>query len=230
MLPVKTIVVGTAMIALWIGEARAQPTPPGNSTVVHLSATGSVQTAPDELVADLVAQATSPSAAAAQRRVNTLIEAGMKTVRGVAGLDARAIDYSVGPVDDKHTSWSAQQTLELRGADGPALLDVAGKLQASGFTMGSLGWQLSPALHLKAHDEATTAALKALMERVKAAASTLGLQVDHVQQVTLDGPPSQPRQPVPMMAMAVRAIPAPQATAAPEDVTAEVSADYVLKP
>jgi hypothetical protein len=55
MRPVKTIVVGTAMIALWIGEARAQPTPPGNSTVVHLSATGSVQTAPDELVADLVA-------------------------------------------------------------------------------------------------------------------------------------------------------------------------------
>ena len=72
-------------------------------------------------VAYLVAQAASPSAASAQRRFNTLIDSGMKTARGVAGLDARAIDYSVGPIDDKHTSWSAQQTLELRGADAPTL-------------------------------------------------------------------------------------------------------------
>ena len=68
------------------------------------------------------------------------------------------------------------------------------------------------------------------MARVKSAASTLGLQVDHAQRVTLDGPPYQPPLPFPMMAMAARAMPAPQATAAPEDVTAEVSADYALRP
>jgi uncharacterized protein YggE len=230
MLSRTPFVIGTAVLALWIGEADAQPAPQGTSTIVHLSATGSVRTPPDELVADLVAQATAPSAAAAQRRVNTLIDAGMKTARGVAGLNARAIDYSVGPVDEKHTSWSAQQTLELRGADGPSLLDIAGTLQASGFVMGSLDWQLSPALGRQAHDEATTAALKELMARVKSAASTLGLQVDHVQQVTLDGPGYQPRPPFPVRAMAARAMPAPQATAALEEVTAEVSADYVLKP
>jgi hypothetical protein len=33
-----------------------------------------------------------------------------------------------------------------------------------------------------------------------------------------------------MMAMAAGAMPAPQATASREDVTAEVSADYVLRP
>lgn len=95
--------------------------------------------------------------------------------------------------------------------------------------MASLDWQLSPALRRKAHDEATTAALKELMTRIKSAASTLGLQVDHVQQVTLGGPAYQPR-PFPVMAMAARAMPAPQATSGPEEVTAEVSADYVLKP
>ena len=96
--------------------------------------------------------------------------------------------------------------------------------------MASLDWQLSPALRRKAHDEATIAALNELMARVKSAASTLGLQVDHVQQVTLDRPSYQPRPPFPAMAMAARAMPAPQATAAPEAVTADVSADYVLKP
>jgi hypothetical protein len=39
---------------------------------------GSVKAPPDELVADMVAQATFPSAAAVQRHVNALIEGGMK--------------------------------------------------------------------------------------------------------------------------------------------------------
>jgi hypothetical protein len=33
-----------------------------------------------------------------------------------------------------------------------------------------------------------------------------------------------------MTAMAARAMPAPQATAAPEEVAADVSTDYVLRP
>jgi predicted secreted protein len=230
MSPEKPFVIGAAVLALLMSRAEAQPAPQGNSTLVHLPATGTVQASPDELVADLVAQATSPSAAAAQRRVNTLIDTGMKTASGETSLDSRAIDYLVNPVDDKHTAWSAPQTLELRGSDGPSLLDLAGKLQGSGFVMNSLDWRLSPALRRKAHDEATTMALKELMARAKATASTLGLQVDHIQQVTLNPPSYQPRPPFPMMAMAARAMPAPQATAAPEDVTAEVSADYVLKP
>jgi uncharacterized protein YggE len=219
-------------VSAFVGRAGAQsPTPAsGDRIVVHLSASGSVQTPPDLLVADLVAQATLPSAAEAQRRVNALMAGGMTAAHDMPGIDARAEGYSVGPTDDKRTAWSAQQTLELRGTDGPGLLDLAGKLQARGLVMASLDWQLSPALRRKAHDEATTEALKELMARVKSAAATLGLQVDHVQDVRLDGPGFQPRPPYPMMAMAARAMPSPQATAAPEEVTAEVSADYILKP
>jgi hypothetical protein len=69
---------------------------------------------------------------------------------------ASAIGYSVAPTDDKRTMWTAQQTLELRGSEGPALLELAGKLQQQGFVAGSLDWQVSPALRRKAHDEATT--------------------------------------------------------------------------
>jgi uncharacterized protein YggE len=232
MIPDKrpSLVGAIAAVALVGSGAHAQPQPsaPRDNIVVHLSAAGSVQTPPDLLVADLVAQATLPSAAAAQRRVNALMADGMGAAHDMPGIDARAIGYSVGLTDDKRTAWTAQQTLELRGTDGPGLLDLAGKLQARGLVMASLDWQLSPALRRKAHDEATTEALKELMARVKAAAATLGLQVDHVQDVRLDGPNDQPRPPFPMMAAG--AMPAPQATAAPEEVTAEVSADYVLKP
>jgi hypothetical protein len=72
--------------------------------------------------------------------------------------------------------------------------------------------------------------LKELQARATSAAETLGLHVEHARDVRLDGPGYQPRPPYPAMAVAARAIPAPQATAAREDVTAEVSADYILRP
>ncbi len=65
--------------------------------------------------------------------------------------------------------------------------------------------------------------------RAAAAAAALGLHVDHLREVRLDGPVLVPRPLGGMMAMAARAVP-PQATAAPAEVTVEVSADVVLRP
>ncbi len=221
-----------------LGSAEAEPQAaadyalPPATTTLHLSATGSVQVSPDLLVADLVAQATSPAAATAQRRVNEMMAASMKAARGVPGVEARAISYSVSPNDDKRPTWSAQQTLELRGPDGPALLDLAGTLQQQGLAAASLEWQLSPGLRRKAHDDATTAALKELQERAASAAATLGLHVRFMRDVRLDEPDLVPRGPFRVMGLAARAMaaPPPQATATPEDVTAQAAADVALRP
>jgi len=69
--------------------------------------------------------------------------------------------------------------------------------------------------------------LKQLTARAKAAADALGLHVVYAKDIRLDMPVYQPR-PVAMMAMKTSA--APSATAAPQDVSATVSGDYVLKP
>jgi uncharacterized protein YggE len=222
-----------ALLTLLVGApglALAQQSPPSSAeTLLHLSAGGSVQTAPDQLVADLLAQDTSPSAAEAQRRVNALVAQGMEAAQSVSAVEARAIGYGVSPADEKRTRWLAQQTLELRSTDGTTLLDLTGRLQVQGFVTASLDWQLSPTLRRKAYAEATTIALKALQEQATAAATALGLHVDHLKDVRLQPQGLRPIRP--MMAMAARAsAPAPQATAAPEDVTAEVSAEVVLRP
>lgn len=211
-----------------VQPALAQVAPP--TTVLHLSATGSVQVAPDQLAAELVAQSTSPSAAVAQRQVNTMMANGMKAAQAIVGVDARAVGYSVAPGDEKHATWVAQQTLELRGADGPALLDLAGKLQERGLALASLDWQLSRPVRLKAHEEATTAALKELQTQAASAAATLGMHVDHLQDVRMDEASLQPRQLAPMLAAVSRMSAPPQASAAPEEVTAQVSADVLLRP
>jgi uncharacterized protein len=225
-------IVAAAVLLIGCGYANAQPgpqpTPPGGSTILHLSASASVPASPDQLVVNLVAQSTLPLAAAAQRRVNALIAEGMQAAHNMAGVEARAVGYSVTPTDEKRSMWNAQQTLQLRGPDGQSLLDLAGRLQERGLIAASLDWQLSPALRRKAHDEATTEALKELQARAAAAATTLGLHVDHATDVRLDIPVYQPRPS--FSVMAARGAPPPQATALPEDVTADVSADVVLRP
>ncbi len=223
-----SVLVLAALASAAMRPAVAQTT--SQETILHLSATGLVQIVPDQLAAELVARSTSASAATAQRQVNGLMADGMKMGQAVAGVDARAVGYSVAPGDDRRATWIAQQTLELRAADGPALLDLAGKLQEHGLALASLDWQPSPALRRKAHEEATTAALKELQAETASAAATLGLHVDHLQDVRLDEASFQPRRGVPMMAVSRMSSPPPQASAAPEEVTAQVSADVLLRP
>ncbi len=212
--------------------ASAQAAASGQAavTVLHLGDTASVQAPPDQLVAELSAQATSRSPATSQAEVNASVAQAMTSANRVAGVASRAIGYSVAPVDEKRTAWTAQQTVELRSADATALLDLAGRLQQSGLVMASLDWQLSEPARRKAHDAATIAALKRLQARARDAAAALDLHVDHLTDVRLDETPQfQPRPGPVMMMMAARAS-APQATAAPETVSASVSADVMLHP
>ena len=228
------LAAGFATIALLVllkaamGQPAAASSPP--ETLLHLSASSTLQASPDQLVAALLAQATSTSVATAQRRVNAMVADGIKAAQDVAGVEVRTTGYSVYPNDDKRATWIAQQTLELRGTDGPALLDVVGKLQGQGLATSSLDWRLSPALRRKAHNEATTTALRELQTRADAAAAALSLHVDHLRDVRLNASEPQPRQPFPARAMNAAVMAAPQVTAASEDVTAEVSAEVVLRP
>ena len=240
------LLVGSLALAMlsapMVVSQRAQATETGVTKVIHLhlTADAAVSVPPDVLEADLGASSTSASAAAAQRAVNTLMLRGLNEAKGITGVDARAMDYSVDPVDldgstapvvlpaSRRPGWTAQQTLELRSAVGEQLLDHVGKLQNQGFTVGGLDWQLSPALGRKARDAAMVEALKALQARVAAAASTLGLRVDYLQDVRVDMPEVFP--PRPMMQMEAKMDPPPSATASAQDVSSQVSADVVLQP
>jgi uncharacterized protein YggE len=208
-------------------------------THLHLAATGSVPVTPDELVATLAAEATSPSLAIAQNRVNILMKRGLSAAGAVTGVEARAEDYSVQQVDQstpigvggrplQHPAWVAHQTLKLRSSSGDPLLDLAGKLQADGFTVSALEWRVSSSLARKSRDAAMVEALKDLQSRAHLAAAALGLHVDHIQDVRVDIPEAMPVRP--MMAAQARAMVAPEETRSSQDITSEASADVLLRP
>jgi predicted secreted protein len=214
--------------------ALAQACPPPSSDsgppVLHLSETASIHVLPSLLVADLVANAESPVAVTAQRRVNELMDQAAARAEKVAGVTAVFQDYSTTFTDRSNgvaAHWTASQTLELRGKAADSLLVLVGQLQTLGLAIGNLGWQV-PQDELDAVGRhARLKALSSLRQEATAAAQILGLIVAGYKCVDLSGRPTPifggPR---PMMAMAAMA--PPMATADAQDVTATVTADIVL--
>lgn len=201
-------------------------------SMLHLGASEFVRVTPDTLVADLVAVGVSTSPVMAQRHVTTMMASAAKLVTGVAGITTAFLDYSVSFSDERPPRWTAQQTLEVRGADSERLLDLVAQLQAAGLVASNLAWQISDEKHNQAYDEALGMALKKLRARANLAAQEVGMQVDRLQDVRLENDarplPAFNRAMVPASAMAA-GMPPPNVTAAPRDVSASVSADVILK-
>ena len=178
-------------------------------TLLRLSETAHVLVQPDELAASLRADATAPTSAAAQARVNALIAKALEAAKSTPGITVATGGYSVWQRREPPMQWNASQSIQLRGSDGERVLALVGTLQA----------------------QATRAALAALRGRADEAAAVLGMKFSSFREIRLDGQ----RQPMPMLARAMpapmpgaEAAPPPRAEAQEVDITATVEADAVL--
>lgn len=195
-----------------------------DTTLLHLSATGTMRETPDLLVAQLVADSDAASPAAAQRQVNTRMAAATRLAAAAGTVRWQLGGYGVDRGGDRQQTWTARQTLRLDGSDAGTLLDLVGRLQAAGLAVETLSWILSPERLAAAQARASDQALKALRARADAAAASLGLKVGFIRDVTLGG--STPIRPVlRMMASA-----APQASPDAQEVVEEASAEIELHP
>jgi predicted secreted protein len=213
--------------------AQACPPPPTGSgpPILHLSETAAVHVQPSLLVADLVANAESPVAVTAQRRVNDLMAQAAARAEKIADVTAVFEGYSTTFIDRSNgvaARWIASQTLELRGKNADAILALVGQLQALGLSIGNLGWQVPEAELEAAGQKARLEALASLRQEAAAAAKVLGLEVAAYETVDLSGSPA-PIFNGPRPMMAAMAMPAPMATRDSQAVTATVTGDIILK-
>jgi len=193
--------------------------------------TASVTTMPDELVAQLTANADASTAGAAQAGVNQMVETALGAAKGLTAVTASTTQYSVWHETDPKDVWHASQGVALRSTDGGGLLTLVGTLQQDGLAVGDLGWQLSPAATEKSYEQAMGRAVDLLTERAGTVAGLLHLTLRGFRSVTVgedDGPPA-PMGMMRMMAVApVAAAPPPSAQADGVTVSATVSGDARL--
>jgi predicted secreted protein len=189
-------------------------------TLLHLSVTADVTAMPDELVAELTAEAQAASAGAAQATVNAMIGQALGSMKSVSTITASTTTYSVWHETDPKDIWHASQGMTLRARDGAALLALVGQLQQDGLAVGTLSWQLSPALAEKTYEQAMAKAVDKLTGRGRAAAALLHMTMHGFRSVTLgDDGSAAPRPMMRMMTMAAKAEAAPPPNAVSEAVT-----------
>lgn len=215
------------MAGLFAGATAAQA-----DTKLKLTVTASVSVMPDELVAQLTAQADAASAGAAQAQVNDMVAKALATAKGLSGVTASTTAYSVWHQTDPKDLWHASQGIALRAHDGAGLLALVGELQTAGLAVGDLSWQLSPTLAEKSYEQAMAKAIDKLTAQAGVVATLMHLQAHGFSSVTVgdDGPPPGPR---PMMRMMTAAAPEaktlPSAQAEEQTVSATVSGEARLE-
>ncbi len=193
-------------------------------TVLHLSETAGVTVRPDELNASIKANAGALSAAEAQNRVNALVARALGEAKAATDVVATTGNYQVWH-STQPEQWNAEQTIDLHGRNGDAVLRLVAIYQSENLTLARLGWQVAGDTARAAKAEATRQALGHLRERADDAAGVLGMRFAAFRDVVLDGaPPNLGPQPR-MLAAA-----APNAQAEDVRVEATVQADIILQP
>lgn len=241
-MPVKSFVlIALLMIMPGLPAMGQEPLPlePGQ---LHLlfSLNEQVEVDQDLLNASLQYLAQGRDRRAIQHEVNLAMQQARELLSSQNTIEFSISPYHVNTVqagrpsraDIENPVWRARQSITMKAADSGALLELAGKLQESGFTMGSLYYSLSDASYETVADTLMVTILQKLQGRADTAAGVLGKSRAEIIEVNLNG--SQgffARSSQPMMAMdAEAAFAAPVAEPGKAQVSLSASARVLLSP
>lgn len=212
--------------------ATVASAPALSATTLDLAVTGSADHVPDAMVARLAATASAPTAADAQRHVNTAMAEALHEASRIKGLAATTGGYSVMPDNAHHTAWRAQQSLTLRFAAAPdkaaarPVLTLIGRLQARGMLLEGISGTLTPTTMRQTRDAAIGDAAVQLRSEAAATAKALGERLGRITHLRLDV--ASPIRPF-MRAMPMLAVAAPSAQPGPISETVNLSATIRLE-
>lgn len=202
-------------------------------TVLTLSESAERELVQDRLTVSLRAQASAPTAAAAQAETNRHMEAAVARAKTVAGVTVQTGGAWAHEerVQGRPPRWRAVATLDLISSDAAALLALVGGLQESGLAISGMGFDLTREAARAAQDALTDEALARLQMRAARVAAALDRRVAAIKTIrvgeTSGG--AQPRMALRAAAMADAAA-APVAEPGRTNVRIDVEAEILLEP
>lgn len=202
-------------------------------TLLRLSETAERTVRADQLVAVMRAQATGGSVAAVQEQVNRQVAAALEKARAVPGVTVATGSYWTGRTGDRREQWQSSQEIRLSATEAsPALLDLAGALQAQGLAVQRLSYEVSRTLARREREAVTAEALEGLKERAERLATVMGMAFVGFREVRVDAqrymPPTPRAMGASMDSSAARTPPAAEPSEVP--LTATVEGDAILRP
>lgn len=238
--PLPALVVAALALAVTPTPLTAQEDslrlPPAGHTLLNLSASERMTLPQDLLTATLRVEARSAEPRKVQDDINKAMARALALAKAVPTVKTSTGGYQVYEqrLERSVRVWQGQQTVQLESKDSAALLDLAGKLQESGFAVSALDWSLSPERAESVRDELMVKALGNLKAKAALVVRTLGKSGYELTDINLEGTPQpMPMYRAPRMAVAMAsndAVAPPVAEASETEVTVGVSARALLKP
>jgi uncharacterized protein YggE len=173
---------GGHAVAAETGEVRP------DETRLQITGTGSLKAAPDQVTATLQVQSEAPKAVTAQGQTNKLAQTAMAAAEKINGITTSSEDYQVfeNRVNNKPGTWTASQTISVRGTDAAAVLELVGRLQGLGLLLNNIAWSLSPDHQKQLESQAEQLAIRDMQARASTIASTLNMQVGQIQSLSVN--------------------------------------------
>lgn len=185
---------------------------PAGQTLITLSVTERISVEQDLIIASLRIEAEDSDASVVQNRINTVMARALQQARGVAEVSQSTGYYNIYQYERQpqggraESLWRGSQSLTLQGKDAQVLLALTGQLQAMGFVMNELSYQLSTELADEVRDSLMEAAITRATEKAERATTALGKSRFDIAVLDLDTS-SDYSAPVMMRAMADSASP-----------------------
>ncbi len=235
------------MNAVLVSQGMAESKDPvfllsADESLLHISATETRKVAQDLLIATLSIEAEDTSNKVVQNKINTAMAAALKAAKPYQKVKAITQGYRVHQFDrnagrkerTRDMAWKGKQSVMLKSKDAKELLELAGKIQESGFVMVGLNYTLSPEVAAEVQDEMLEEALEKLTSRAQRAAMALGKSDAQLKEInaTDDYAPRQParNRGIMMASMAADSeMAAPVASPDETTITMRVKAKALLK-
>lgn len=236
-----------ALVATHLPTAHAESdydlsTLKSGEVLLSISATERQEVTQDTLIATLEYTVQGNNKKLLQDKVNKAMQKALSLVDKEEELQVATRHYQVYRVDqprdeagklldDEHTTWRAQQGLQLTSTDATTVLDHVAKLQSEGLHMTGLNYTLSSNAQEAATDALLAAALQKLQARANKAAAALGKASAELVEVTVQGGHhAQPHRRMMAMEMASAAdsVTTPSARPDQAEVTLTVAARAIL--
>lgn len=153
---------------------------PEGQTLITLTVTERTKVTQDVLLASLRIEVENLDQNVVQNTINTAMQQALDRARVVTGVEVSSGHYSVYQMNRQTVGgrpdlvWRGSQSINLQGKAAASLLALAGELQAAGFVMSQLSYQLSTERADEIRDALMESAIVRAREKAQRATVALG--------------------------------------------------------
>lgn len=165
---------------------------PEGQTLITLTVTERTKVAQDLLLANLRVELENRDQSVVQNDINSAMEQALSRARAVAGVEVSTGYYGVYQMNRQTAGgrpdlvWRGSQSINLESRDAAALLSLAGELQAMGFLMSQLSYQLSTEQADEVRDSLMESAIVRAREKAERATRALGKSTFDIASLDVD--------------------------------------------